>query len=41
MQIKGPDTPNHNDNYSIEFLMVRNYEIDTKFASLAYLVKKL
>ena len=41
MQIKGPDTPNHKDKYSIEFLMLWNHEIDTKFAFLAHLVKKL
>ena len=41
MQIKGPDTPNHKYLYSIEFLMARNHEIDTKFASLAHVVQKL
>ena len=41
MQIECPDTPNHEDKYSIAFLMVKNHEIDTKFASLAHLVQKL
>ena len=38
MQIKGPDTANHINKYSIEFLMVRNHEIDTKFAFIAHVV---
>ena len=41
MQMKGPDTPNHKDKYSIEFLMLWNHEIDTKFLFLAHLVQKL
>ena len=40
-EIWGPDTTNHNDKHSIEFLMVRNHKIDTKFAFLAHLVQKL
>ena len=40
-QVKGPDPSNHKDTYSIEIIMVRNHEIDTKFASLAHLVQKL
>ena len=41
MQIKGPDTPNHKDKYSIEFHMLWNHKIDTKFAFLAHLLQKL
>ena len=35
------DTPNNKNRYSIESLMVRNPEIDTKIAFLAHLVLKL
>ena len=28
-QIKDPDTPNHRDTFSVEFLMLWNHEIDT------------
>ena len=41
MQIRGPDTPNHDDKYSIEFAMLKNYNIDTKFAFLLHLVQRL
>lgn len=41
MQIKGPDTPNHKNKYSIEIPMLWNHEIDTKFAFLGHQVQKL
>ena len=41
MQIRVLDTPNHNDKHSNMFVMVKEHEIDTKFAFVAHQIQKL
>ena len=41
MQIRARDTPNHNNKHSNMFVMVKEHEIDTKFAFVAHLIQKI
>ena len=40
MQIDVLDTPNHNYEHSNTFVMVKDHEIDTKFAFVAHLIQR-
>ena len=39
MLIRCPDTPNHKDDFSIIFLIVKKHEMDTKFGFVAHLAQ--
>ena len=41
MQIRFPDTPNHEDKYSKMFLIVKQPDIDTKSAFVDHMVQRL